>query len=119
MGGNSRKTVMPFLQPEDRTLPPIIPKAEPIAVKTPRLKPRQRPPPHFNVRAMFYFAEPIPFTRESWRGRIRACRGVGGFLPEAEVRRSRSAAHEARLRKMAPERFTVPHRIHAHLFQFK
>jgi SAM-dependent methyltransferase len=29
----------------------------------------------FNLRAMFFYDEPIPFTRETWRGRIRS--GIG------------------------------------------
>ena len=43
---------------------------------------------------MFHYDEPIPFSRESWRGRIRACRGVGASPPEAEVLRF-DEAHEA------------------------
>lgn len=31
------------------------------------------------------FREPVAFTRKSWRGRIRACRGVGASLPGEKV----------------------------------
>jgi SAM-dependent methyltransferase len=39
----------------------------------------------FDVTAMFFYDEPIPFTRESWRGRFRACRGIGAALSPSEV----------------------------------
>ncbi len=72
----------------------------------------------FDVRAMFYYDEPIPFTRESWRGRIRACRGIGATLSEREVE-AFDAAHDEMLKRIAPESFTVLHRLDAHLFAFK
>jgi SAM-dependent methyltransferase len=72
----------------------------------------------FDVRAMFYYDEPIVFTRESWRGRIRACRGIGATLDEAAVA-DFDAAHDDLLRRIAPEEFTVLHRIDAHVLQFK
>jgi SAM-dependent methyltransferase len=74
--------------------------------------------PFFDVRAMFYYDEPIMFTREAWRGRIRACRGVGASMAPEKVSEF-DAAHEDLLRRIAPETFTVLHRIDAHIFQFK
>ncbi len=74
--------------------------------------------PFFDVRAMFYYDEPIVFTREAWRGRIRACRGVGASMTPEEVSEF-DTAHDAMLRRIAPETFTVLHRIDAHVFQFK
>jgi SAM-dependent methyltransferase len=68
------------------------------------------------VEAMFWFDADVPFTRESWRGRMRACRGVGATLPEAQV-----AAFDAALADWlaanVPASFTIRHRIDAHLFQ--
>jgi SAM-dependent methyltransferase len=72
----------------------------------------------FNLRAMFYYDEPIPFTREAWRGRIRACRGVGAALSADEVRRF-DEAHAELLASIVPERFTILHRLDAHFLQFK
>lgn len=60
------------------------------------------------------YDEELPFTRESWRGRIRACRGVGAALTDEEVQRF-DAEHAALLEKIAPEAFGVLHRIDAHL----
>lgn len=69
-------------------------------------------------RAMFYYEEPIAFTRESWRGRMRALRGIGAALSSEEVS-AFDAEHDALLRHIAPERFTVLHRIDAHIFTFR
>lgn len=74
--------------------------------------------PLFDVRAMFYYDEPIPFTRETWRGRIRACRGIGATLAADEVE-AFDAAHKSLLAEIAPESFTVLHRLDAHVFSFK
>ena len=35
---------------------------------------------HFRLHAMFVFDEHLPFTRDSWRGRFRACRAIGATL---------------------------------------
>ena len=70
------------------------------------------------VVAMFCFDEPIPFTRESWRGRFRACRGIGATLSTSEVE-AFDAAHEELLRRIAPDSFTVLHRLDAHIFSLK
>jgi SAM-dependent methyltransferase len=74
--------------------------------------------PFFDVRAMFYYDEPIVFTREAWRGRIRACRGVGASMPPERVLEF-DVAHEDLLKRIAPETFMVLHRIDAHILQFK
>lgn len=66
------------------------------------------------VQGMFWFDEPIAFTRESWRGRMRACRGVGATLSADEVQ-AFDAEHARLLERIAPERFTVLHRIDAHV----
>ena len=68
----------------------------------------------FDVSSMFYFDVNVPFTHESWRGRIRASRGVGGGLNAAEV-----AAFDkelaALLKDMVSNEFTVRHRVDAHI----
>ena len=67
------------------------------------------------VQAMFWFDVDVPFTRAGWRGRMRACRGVAATLPEREVE-AFDAALAAWLDAHAPPRFTVRHRVDAHLF---
>lgn len=50
----------------------------------------------------------IPFTRESWNGRILACRGVEAALSPEEVS-AFDREHRALLEQTAPEKFTVLH----------
>ncbi len=69
---------------------------------------------NFRVRETFYYDEPIPFTKETWRGRIRACRGVGASLSTEEVALF-DAEHQKLLDEIADESFTVLHRIDAHV----
>jgi SAM-dependent methyltransferase len=69
---------------------------------------------YFNLKGFFYYDEEIPFTRESWRGRVRACRGVGASLPEEAVEEF-DKEHDLLLKDIAPEDFTVTHRLDAHI----
>ncbi len=50
----------------------------------------------------------VPFTKESWHGRMKACRGVGASLSEEELARW-DAEHRALLEEIAPEKFNVLH----------
>ncbi|MCM1165724.1 MAG: class I SAM-dependent methyltransferase [Lachnospiraceae bacterium] len=50
----------------------------------------------------------VPFTRESWNGRMKACRGVGASLSESEIEQW-EREHTAMLNGLAPERFEVRH----------
>ncbi|MBP3900692.1 MAG: methyltransferase domain-containing protein [Blautia sp.] len=50
----------------------------------------------------------VPFTKESWHGRMKACRGVGASLSEAELERW-DAEHRELLDAIAPEQFEVLH----------
>lgn len=70
----------------------------------------------FRLRARFVYDEFIPFTRDSWRGRIRACRGVGASMSPDEIARF-DDAHRHLLEEIAPPEFTILHRIDAHLFE--
>lgn len=65
---------------------------------------------------MFWFDDAMPFARESWRGRTRACRGVGATLAPAEVA-AFDAEHQPLLERLAPENFHVLHRIDADLYR--
>jgi hypothetical protein len=70
---------------------------------------------HFAMKAMFWYDEEIAFTRETWRGRIRACRGTGATLSPHELA-AFDEEHAALLENSAPPEFTVAHRIDAHFF---
>lgn len=113
-----------------------LPKLDPIAAATEAIVLRHNPawtgggwdgsvpvPPRWmprdmEIRGFFRYDEPIPFTAESWRGRIRACRGVGASLePDAVAAVDRElsdwlAAH-------AGGSFTVLHRLDATILAFR
>jgi len=50
----------------------------------------------------------VPFTRESWNGRMKACRGIGASLSAEEVM-AWEKEHMALLEDIAPEEFTIRH----------
>ena len=52
----------------------------------------------------------IPFTRESWHGRMRACRGVGASMTPEEIA-AWDQEHFAMLMDCANESFDVKHYI--------
>ncbi len=62
----------------------------------------------FSLNTYHKFRLNIPFTRESWRGRIRACRGIGASLTSTQVEEF-DRQHDKLLREIAPERFNVLH----------
>lgn len=75
-------------------------------------------PPETMMDTMFVYDEDIPFTRESWRGRMRALRGIGASLPQAEID-AFDASHDIMLRDIAGDAFTIRHRIDAHIYKFE
>lgn len=50
----------------------------------------------------------VPFAKESWHGRMKACRGVGASLSEEELV-GWDAEHRKLLDRIAPEQFEVLH----------
>ena len=50
----------------------------------------------------------VPFTKESWHGRMKACRGVGASLSAEELMKW-DAEHRELLNEIAPEEFEVLH----------
>lgn len=50
----------------------------------------------------------VPFTKETWHGRMRACRGVGASLSKEELERW-DKEHRDLLEQIAPETFEVLH----------
>lgn len=63
---------------------------------------------YFSVECEEVFDLKVPFTRESWHGRIKACRGVGASLTEEEIKRF-DEEHRTLLEKIAPKQFSVLH----------
>lgn len=54
------------------------------------------------------YAIDIPFTRETWNGRMKACRGVGASLSAEEMAEWESK-HQLLLETIAPEEFLIKH----------
>ena len=50
----------------------------------------------------------VPFTKESWHGRVRASRGIGASLNPEELA-SWDTEHRTLLDKIAPEKFDILH----------
>lgn len=50
----------------------------------------------------------VPFTRETWNGRMKACRGIGASLPREKVAEWENE-HKLLLEKIAPEKFSIKH----------
>lgn len=50
----------------------------------------------------------VPFTRESWNGRMKACRGIGASLSEKEIAMWEEE-HRKLLTQIAPDEFFVLH----------
>lgn len=62
----------------------------------------------FAVESSDVFDLPVPFTRETWNGRIKACRAVGASLPPERAARF-EREHKAMLEETAPQAFAVLH----------
>lgn len=62
----------------------------------------------FKVSNKIAFDTDVDFTRDSWHGRIKACRGIGtGALNDEEIVKW-EIEHKAML-SLYPEKFTIPH----------
>ena len=75
-------------------------------------------PGRADVAAMFWFDQRVPFSRERWRGRMRACRGVGATLSQDEIE-AFDAEHARLLERIAAPRFSVLHRVDAHVLRLR
>jgi len=69
------------------------------------------------LEGFFWFDVDVPFDRNSWRGRIRASRRVGASMPPSQVE-TFDEEHGALLDRIAPQTFTIKHRIDAHIQRF-
>lgn len=63
---------------------------------------------YFEREAELVFDVNVPFTRESWNGRIKACRGIGASLSSEEIARFEQE-HKRLLENIAPENFDILH----------
>ena len=65
---------------------------------------------YFDAPHMETLVVELPFTRESWHGRMMASRGVVASMNEKEIEQF-NREHREMLEKKYPERFTVKHKI--------
>lgn len=65
---------------------------------------------YFDITGRIDYDELLPFTREGWHGRMRACRGVGASLSDDELRLW-EREHMDMLINEAPEQFEILHYI--------
>ena len=65
---------------------------------------------NFEIVLQKEFRVDVPFTKESWHGRMRACRGVGAAMNEEQLR-SWEEEHIQMLKDNAAEEFKVKHYV--------
>lgn len=73
---------------------------------------------HFHLKTYHSFTARLPFTRESWRGRLRASKFILAAL-SAEQAAAFDLEHAALLADVAPDRFEIPHTIRLQIFEPK
>lgn len=72
----------------------------------------------FRLKTYHHFKVDLPFTRESWRGRIRASKWIGAALSPGQTE-AFDREHEALLERIAPAQFHIRHRIRIQVFDLK
>ena len=72
----------------------------------------------FRLKTYHEYKVNLPFTRESWRGRIRACKWIGAAL-SAQQTAAFDREHQALLERIAPAQFDIRHWIRIQIFEVK
>jgi 2-polyprenyl-3-methyl-5-hydroxy-6-metoxy-1,4-benzoquinol methylase len=68
----------------------------------------------FDLKTFHVMNELIEFTRDSWRGRIRACRATGATLNPTDLAHF-DEDHAQVLEQIAPEKFGILHQLAVHI----
>lgn len=63
---------------------------------------------YFELEQSEIFDLQVPFTHESWNGRMKACRGIGASLTDEEIVQF-DEEHRALLNTIAPKEFEILH----------
>lgn len=66
--------------------------------------------PWFTPEHVLVYDVQVPFTRETWHGRIKACRGIGASSLSDEAIAAFEAEHRAMLQNV-PETFEILHQV--------
>lgn len=73
----------------------------------------------FNIRSHHKFKVEVPYSNQSWKGRLRACRGIGASLSEEVIMKFEHELDEL-IRKIHSDKpFTVTHRARMTMFEVK
>jgi SAM-dependent methyltransferase len=59
----------------------------------------------------------IPFTQDTWRGRIRACRGIGASSISNDLKHQFDIEFKAYMEENMPKEFTILHQILIEIFK--
>jgi SAM-dependent methyltransferase len=73
----------------------------------------------FTPETLHTFDAHLPFTHESWRGRIRACRGMGASSISDEAKAAFEREHTEMLEQTVPDRFAVLHQVKIEVLKVK
>ncbi len=71
---------------------------------------------HFKISQLFTYDEDIPFTTESWLGRIRSSRAIGATLSPDQIK-AFDREHTKLIQRLRPNNFTVLHQITMEVYQ--
>ena len=74
-------------------------------------------PSDMMLESYFTYDVDIPFDRTTWRGRVRASRGIGASQ-NADVVARFDAELDKKLQQNHPSRFTIKHRVDARVLRF-
>jgi len=74
--------------------------------------------PYFDCMKEDIYDLSIPFARESWNGRMKACRGIGASLSAQKVKEF-EAEHLKLLNKIAPPEFEILHYVAMSILKVK
>ena len=64
----------------------------------------------FELEESLLFDLKVPFTKESWHGRIKTCRGIGASLSNEQIEQF-EGEHKALLNEIAPDNFNILHYV--------
>ncbi len=73
----------------------------------------------FNIRSHHKFKVEVPYSNESWRGRLRACRGVGASLSDEEIIAFDHELDELILNIHSDKPFSITHLAMMTIFEVK
>ncbi len=74
---------------------------------------------NFGLETYHFYRENLPFTAETWCGRMRSCRGIGASLPSAEAEAFEKELHQLLLERGGDGNFSILHYIEIEAYQLK